>query len=391
MKNLLTLALLSFTTLIVFAQDKTTVTASSSEISDNLDLKAIATIFGESENLEDFEKRINDPKAQISNLDLNDDNFVDYLRVVESVENNDHIIVIQSVLEKDMYQDIATIEIQKDRSTNRVQVQVVGDVFMYGQNYIYEPIYVHTPIIYNTFWAPNYLPYYSNWYWNYYPTYFNYWSPFPVFRYRNHINVFIGRYGHTFNYVTYRNCGVSYNNYYGRRANAFETRYPNRSFSNRNVSVSNRYELDRTRSNRTINTRDRVTQTRNQANTRTNRNSRENSVANSRDLNTTRNNNGTRNQNLETTRVKNNRTEQNETIRPTRGNSSNTINTNRTNGTNGTTRNSSTTRSTSENVPSRNTNVTKNNAPSRATTSPSTRANAANNSNSRAGSTRGER
>ena len=62
------------------AQDKTTVSATSSDISDNLDLRAVASIFGDSKDLEDFEYRLNNPKAAISNLDLNDDFQVDYLR-----------------------------------------------------------------------------------------------------------------------------------------------------------------------------------------------------------------------------------------------------------------------------------------------------------------------
>ncbi|WP_338375058.1 hypothetical protein [uncultured Flavobacterium sp.] len=281
MKKLFTLALLlSLTTMFVNAQDKTTVTANSSEISDNLDLRAIATIFGESSDLEDFEKRINDPKAQISNLDLNGDNYVDYLRVIESIEGNDHIIIVQSVIDKDLYQDVATIEVQRDKN-NKVQVQVVGDVYMYGENYIYEPVYVHTPVIYTTFWVTNYRPYYSSWYWGYYPSYYSYWRPFPVFRYRNHINVYIGGYGHVYNYVNYRNCRVSYNAYYGRRANAYEVRYPNRSFSHRNASVTNRYELDRTRSTRTVNARERG-------------NTQPRIASSNRSDNSTRNNNSTR-------------------------------------------------------------------------------------------------
>src|SRR5690606_35201391 len=139
------------TSLTIVAQDKTTVTATTNDISDNLDLRAIASIFGDAEDLEDFEKRLNNPKTQISNLDLNGDNQVDYLRVIESVEGNTHLISIQSVLGKDLYQDVATVEVEKD-SNNRVQVQVVDDVYMYGQNYIYEPVYVHQPVIYTTFW-----------------------------------------------------------------------------------------------------------------------------------------------------------------------------------------------------------------------------------------------
>ena len=91
------------------AQDRTTNNATSSEISDNLDLRAIASIFGDAKDLEDFERQLNDPKIQISNLDLNDDNQVDYLRVIESVEGNTHLIIVQSVLGRDTFQDVATI------------------------------------------------------------------------------------------------------------------------------------------------------------------------------------------------------------------------------------------------------------------------------------------
>jgi hypothetical protein len=231
------------------AQDKTVVTANNNDISDNLDLRAIATIFGDASNLDDFEKRINDPKTQISNLDLNNDNLVDYLRVIESVENKQHIIVIQAVLDKDVYQDVASIEVQKDKN-NKVQVQVVGDVYMYGDNYIYEPIYTHNPIIYNTFWVNSYRPYCSSWYWNYYPDYYSCWNPFPVFRYRNNIHLQIN-FGYSYNYVNYRNCQAGYYSYYGRRGNGYEIHHPDYSFSHRNRGYANRQEMDNNREIRT--------------------------------------------------------------------------------------------------------------------------------------------
>lgn len=232
----------------VFAQDRTTVTATNSDISDNLDLRAVASIFGESENLDDFERRLNDPKAQISNLDLNGDNQVDYLRVIESVEGNTHLIIIQSVLGRDTFQDIATVEVERDRN-NKVQVQVVGDVYMYGNNYIYEPVYASTPVIYTSFWITNYRPYYSTWYWGYYPSFYVAWTPFPIYTYHNHIGIYINH-NHHYNYVNYRRCSVAYNNYYnGRRGNSYERQYPNRSFSYRNTGYSNRYELDNNRTN----------------------------------------------------------------------------------------------------------------------------------------------
>lgn len=244
----------SFTLLIVLvsitytsAQDRTTVIANSTDISDNLDLRAIATIFGESTNLEDFEQRLNDPQTQISNLDLNNDNQVDYLRVIESVEGRTHLIIVQSVIGRDLFQDVATIEVEKDRN-NKLQVQIVGDVYMYGTNYIYEPIYSYTPIIYNTFWVNSYRPYCSPWYWNYYPSYYYVWNPYPYFQYRNHINFYVN-YNNTCHYVNHRRSSHAIAMHHNHRRNGYERQYPNRSFNQRNDGYSNRHELVQTRNN----------------------------------------------------------------------------------------------------------------------------------------------
>jgi len=272
-----------------FAQDRTTVTATGSDISDNLDLTAVASIFGDSQNLEDFEQRLNDPKIQISNLDLNGDNQVDYLRVIESVEGRTHLIIIQSVLDRDVYQDVATIEVERDNN-NRVQVQVVGNVYMYGQNYIYEPVYVNTPVIYSNFWGNNYNPYVSAWYWNYYPTYYYGWTPYPVYRYRRNVHVHINVHNH-YNYVNNRRSTTAVALYNGRRNNGYERQYPNRSFERRNANVSNRYELDQTRRTAAVSTRN---TTSNQTRNTTRNNSSLNENATTRANTSVRTNNAVR-------------------------------------------------------------------------------------------------
>ena len=227
------------------AQDRTTVNAMNSEISDNLDLRAVSSIFGESQNLKDFERKLNDPRTKISNLDLNNDNEVDYLRVIESVEKRTHVIIIQSVIGRDLYQDVATIEVEKNRQ-NKISIQIVGNTYMYGQNYIYEPEYCYTPQIYASLWINSYQPYYSSWTWNYYPTYYSSWNPYPLYRYRNNIYGCVNYYNN-YNYVNYRKCDratVIYNSY---SCNSYERQYPDYSFSRRNNRVSNRYELDQRR------------------------------------------------------------------------------------------------------------------------------------------------
>jgi hypothetical protein len=227
------------------AQSQTTVYAKNSDISDNLDLRAVASMFGESANLQDFERRLNDPKYQISNLDLNGDDQVDYLRVIESVESRTHVVIIQAVLDRDVYQDIATIDVERD-NYNKVSVQVVGNTYLYGANYIYEPVYSVVPVIYSSFWVTNYRPYASTWYWGYYPTYYTAWSPYPVYRYRNNINVCINIHN-SYNYVNYRRSYRAPVLYESRRAYGYERMRPNNSFADRHNNVSNRYDLDQRR------------------------------------------------------------------------------------------------------------------------------------------------
>lgn len=223
----------------------TTARATSYDISDNLDLDAVASIFGDSENLEDFEYRLNDPDNRISNLDLNEDGYIDYLRVVENSSDRNSLVVIQAVLDKDVFQDVATIEIEKVQNGN-LRVQVVGDDYIYGPNYIIEPMYVQTPLIFSFFWGPRYVTYHSPYYWDYYPRYFRYYTPYSPYKYQRNVYVHINRYN-TYNRTNTRNIQYSGDNYNHIRRNDYASRYPNRAFENRNTGVKNRYELEQRR------------------------------------------------------------------------------------------------------------------------------------------------
>ena len=137
----------SFFTVQAQRQVVTTTRANSYDISDNLDLDAVSSIFGDSKDLEDFEYRLNDPDNRISNLDLNGDGYIDYLRVIENSSDRNSLIVIQAVLDKDIYQDVATIEVERVSNGNP-RIQIVGDAYIYGSNYIIEPVFVRTPLIF---------------------------------------------------------------------------------------------------------------------------------------------------------------------------------------------------------------------------------------------------
>ena len=124
--------------LVIFSscvsQKNTNIQATSPEISDNLDLQAVASVFGEVKNLEEFERILNDENEHLSNLDLNNDGFTDYLRVVESVEGSTHVITIQAALGNNIFQDVATIDVDRNYN-NSPYVQVIGNPYFYGNNY----------------------------------------------------------------------------------------------------------------------------------------------------------------------------------------------------------------------------------------------------------------
>ncbi len=238
--------ILAFTVSIfsISAQDVTTIQANNEDISDNLDLEAVASIFGESKDLEDFEKRLNDPDTQISNLDLNNDGEVDYLRVMETgTEKNVHTISIQAIIGKDQYQEVATIDVKKD-SKGKEQVQVMGNVEMYGPNYYITPVYPVVPVFFTFFWMATYHPWHSPWYWGYHPPYFRPWRPYPPYRYRSNVHVHINVHN-SYNRTNVRinNNNVNINN----KNNSYFKNNPNKSFDKRNPGVSNRSDLNKNR------------------------------------------------------------------------------------------------------------------------------------------------
>ena len=240
MKKVLFLLLAICSSLMIpissYADETVTVTAISSDISENLDLKTVATLFGQAKDLEQFEQLLNNPDSAFSNLDLNGDGEVDYLRVIETADNNRHLVVIQAVLARDIYQDVASIFVEKDEKTQSITVQVIGDEYIYGTNYIIEPVYIYRPFIYDWFWGASWVCWHSPYYWGYYP---HWWRPYycvDPFIYWDHC------YWHHYHYpiCSYRT-GHHHHPHYrpmhqhvGR--NDFATRHPERSFATRNAS-----------------------------------------------------------------------------------------------------------------------------------------------------------
>ena len=251
MKKLTTLLMtLMLMSSALWADETITVSANSSDISEGLDLKVVAKLFAEAKNLEEFETMLNNPDSAFCNLDLNGDGQVDYLRVIETGEGNKRLIVLQAILAKDIYQDVASIYVEKDEANN-VSVQVIGDEYVYGVNYIIEPVYVYQPLIYDWFWSPYWCAWHSPWYWGYYPGWWYVHSCWAHDWYWHHCYAF----HHHHHYCSFRPGHAVHHGYHelhsGVTRREYAAAHPDRSFSQRNSGMTNAREIRNTTGVRT--------------------------------------------------------------------------------------------------------------------------------------------
>lgn len=183
---------------------------------DNFNLCGVLELFKTSSSPDDFEKALNKKDKKINNLDLNEDGEVDYLNVIDNSKDGAHAIVIRTAISKTESQDIAVIEVEK-KGENNAQLQIVGDPFLYGEDYIIEPksdkaasdnnwggfkgfapAFVFVNVWYwpcvSYMWYPDYVIWISPWYYGYYPSWWYPWAPMPYYSYYQHV------YGYNNNY-----------------------------------------------------------------------------------------------------------------------------------------------------------------------------------------------
>jgi len=214
---------------------------------DNLDLYAVLDLFQKSKTIEDFEKSLNLEKTAINNLDLDLDQKVDFIKVVTKSEGDDFTFILQVAVSKTETQDVAVILVTKDEN-KKINMQIVGDKDLYGENYIVElkesktpavtanPAYTgndtvivsapakttvvvveSTPVVQYVY-SPVYVPYVSPYYYGFYPPFFVPFSVMAVGIYIGHHSYYHGGYygGYHGNTVVIHNHNT-YNNYNNNR------------------------------------------------------------------------------------------------------------------------------------------------------------------------------
>lgn len=210
-----------------------TVTNYNTDMSFYLDLNAVAAAFAESNSVKEFEQILNSSRYMINNLDLNCDGWVDYLRVIETRNGYYHALLIQACLAPGVFQDVATLV--AERRADLLYVEVIGDRYLYGYNYIVRPVFVKRPPMWTTYGQANYAVWSSPYYWGYYPSYYTQPKPIYLNHYQAYVNTYMTNhhYCHHCEYPT----TVFYTGYttmtQPHHRNDYYSAHPEQSFENR--------------------------------------------------------------------------------------------------------------------------------------------------------------
>ena len=165
-----------------------TVTNYNTDMCFYLDLNAVAAAFAEANSIREFEQILNSSRYMINNLDLNRDGWVDYLRVIETYKGYYHALLIQSCLAPGVFQDVATLV--AEWRADRLYVEVIGDRYLYGSNYIVRPVFIKRPPMGDVYGRSNYACWSSPYYYGAWPSYYT--QPKPV--YLNHYQAYVNTY-----------------------------------------------------------------------------------------------------------------------------------------------------------------------------------------------------
>lgn len=193
---------------------------------DHFSLQGALQLFEKAGSPEEFESLINKEDNNVNNLDLNGDGQVDYVRVIDKMENDVHVLILQVPVSATESQDIAVIEIEKNGAASAL-LQIIGDEDIYGEQVIVEPdgggaddaafmdefnssnrggpnaknVFSNNRIIVNVWlwpsvrfmFRPVYAPWVSPWRWNHYPSVWRPWRPYGWYAWKPRRHIYYGR------------------------------------------------------------------------------------------------------------------------------------------------------------------------------------------------------
>lgn len=130
------------------------------DLSMNLSLEAILVSLFETSSLYAFEEKLNS-SLHLSNMDCNNDGMVDNLFVEEFIDGGLHMICINAMLSAIEYQEIACIYALKLPQNNRIELEIMGNPYIFGYNCIVHPRWYNNPPIFKEIFSSR-IPYTSH-------------------------------------------------------------------------------------------------------------------------------------------------------------------------------------------------------------------------------------
>lgn len=210
-----------------------TVTNYNTDLCFSLDLNAVAAAFAESNSVREFEQILNSSRYMINNLDLNRDGWIDYIRVIETSRGYYHTLLLQACVAPGMFQDIATLV--AERRPDVLYVEVIGDPYLYGYNYIVRPVFVRRPPMWNVYGHATYAVWSSPYYYGYYPSYYTQPKPVVINHYQAYVTIYMTNH-HYCHHCDYPSKPF-YNGYtemtQSHRRNDYGEQHPDNSFERR--------------------------------------------------------------------------------------------------------------------------------------------------------------
>ena len=152
---------------------KTGVTAAvEADAKSGLDLQALMGLAKTVKNGEELEKKLNEPEG-INNLDLNEDDVVDYIAVAEYGNKDAWGFSLTTEPEQGQVQEVATLEFER-QPNEQVKMSTTGSRNIYGPSMTYMAVSSVANVMMWSYLLNRTGPYYHSPYrWGFYPSYYH--------------------------------------------------------------------------------------------------------------------------------------------------------------------------------------------------------------------------
>lgn len=135
---------------------------------DGLDLQAVTDLSTKSKDAKDFETKLNAPGNTVNNLDLNEDDVIDFIKVTEVHDNGARGFSLTTEVAEGDEQELCTIQFEEENGQASVHTQ--GNQSMYGSNSHYHYRTGLGDVLIWSYLLNSRSPYVSRWGWNDYPS-----------------------------------------------------------------------------------------------------------------------------------------------------------------------------------------------------------------------------